>query len=546
MAEKKRITILLSVLLIFIFGYIFKIYYLDMHKSILFLSGKNQIKSIVINKENSKYFATVTYFYNGSPNQGRIVIIPTESKSFNELDISSFASAVPGHNTIKMEINRPLLSNSVLTKYVIVSMGYPITDAAVTKDYKIEWPNLQQYRDDKEFGNKSSDVLVTDAIKAIDTSDNYDYEYQQRSLKHARRILERVILKDTKYVDAYPQLARIAMKQNWSKDGLSQAEQYIKTALSLKADHVESHVLLGYIYTNQNRLNEAESEFELAEKLGTDNLWLWSNWGDLFVRKNNEAKAIAKYEKAIAFPPSSNSYDRARLESYRHLIDIHYANKNYTKIEFLYNQREADYPAKPCFYSDHAEFQIYQNFNNESTANLAKMAIDKGCNFHEAKNVLGLAYYLNWLHSTNADELKFISLARSFFPESAELYAALARSENTFEVLKKLNPKTNLDVKNNHQLTALSLSLVNDDIPSAQRLIAFGANPNLTVGEKGFPIAFIPVFKQSETGVNLILRSSANLNRIRFDGDSIFEYAAKFPNKKIISLLNNKAKVSTL
>ena len=96
--------------------------------------------------------------------------------------------------------------------------------------------------------------------------------------KQARKKLEELIELDPNFEKAYLELARIEMKSRWPK-GLHKAEKQILIAKSINPTSADVNILLGYVYTNLNKFEEAENLYAEAESNGTDNLWLHANRG---------------------------------------------------------------------------------------------------------------------------------------------------------------------------------------------------------------------------------------------------------------------------
>ncbi len=504
------------------------------------LSGKNSIKSMKINQGSENYDVEVTYYFNGLPKNTLIAVLTNDDKSQGMSSGLSSQEAKIGLNTVKLEVRRPItpMSPAISTK-VIANLGYPNIEASLVENFTIEWPDLFSYHQAKELKKKSPDELYKLAVQYIDSEN-------ASNLGLAKSYLEKIVIKNPLYVDAYPEFARIVMRNNWSMEGLSQAEQHLNTGLAINKNHVNSHILLGYVYTNQDKLKAAEDEFMEAQKIGTDNLWLWTNWGDLWMRKKNLDKAAEMYQKAIASERTTNSYDRARLEAYKNLTKIYISENDLVSANKLLAQRENEYQIYPCFYSEHAKFEINHQFNIDNAIELAQTAIDKGCKTDFSRNTLGIAYYLAWNKSDAERKNAYIGLARTFFPEGPQLYLELSKNKNTLGALKSLvKIKNNIDSKSPENHTALSIALMNNDFISAKRLINLGASLTERVGRENFPIAFIPIFNQSTEGMLVILSSTIKINEIKYNGQSALDFAKNFSNQEVIRMLEVQINLTT-
>jgi len=535
MQERKRLTILCVVLLIVLSVYFFKVNFANIGAvRAQALPGSNIIKSVRVESEAGKYFATVDYFYSGEPDKAFVAVFADNETTTTNQGWSSEQAQI-GTHSLRLLINRPNIHNEAnSTSKVIAKLGNYLYSVELVENFSIDWPDRYSYYQDQ----KTTALLFKEAVQYIDF-ENPDM------LPSAKSNLERIVLRNPNYVDVYPELARIKMRENRSQEGLAQAEQYLKTGLDINKDHANSHVLLGYVYTNQNKLTNANAEFLEAERIGTPNLWLWTNWGDLLLKQNNVDGAINYYIKATSSPRTNESYDRARIEAYYRLFEINRMRRQTAQSDELYTKREQEYAIYPCFYNEHAEFAINYLANSERAVEYAKKAIDKGCDSAPAKKILGIAYYLQWQKSNDKSSVDNLGLARTFFPEGSELYSTLAKNDNTYKVLKALLVNHQIDTKDSKELTALSIALIAEDIDSAKRLIKAGAKLTTLVTSENYPVAFIPVFYQSTKGVELITNSGLDLENLKYKGLTIFDYAKRLPSREIVDILEKRLKTRT-
>lgn len=511
--------------------------------------GESKIKSIdVIKGDDGLFYADVTYFYNGSelaPPSLRVLANSPDPKSHLYYDEDQRALAEKGEHTTRIEIKRPPTPDKAFTSNKLkVSLendtflenGKSAMNVEKETDYLIEWPDSHHYNQNRDFNRKALNELYTEAVDLIDQASN-------TALQQAKKNLERALLKEPTYVDAYPELARISMKSNWGPEGLKQAETYLKTGLTLQKDHVNSHVLLGYVYTHQARFNEAEQEFKTAEKLGTNNLWLWANWGELNVLQRNNERAVETYLKAIAAPRPYNTFDKARLDAYRKLFGLLDSREGLVKADELYAKRAEEYPNQPCFHSDYAAFRITKYEDYQVAISASRRAIDAGCNSVESRQIMGVANYMAWANTSGDQREAYLAQAQVFFPESPVLLYQLSKHDSTSKVLNELKQQfISVDTKDNNNLNALAYALMDNDIASARRLIALGASHTELVSDQEYPVALIPVFYQHTEGIQLLLESGVNLSALKYRGISALGYAEQLNNPEILRLIKGKFK----
>ena len=110
-------------------------------------------------------------------------------------------------------------------------------------------------------------------------------------LTEAKRILDKLLDANPKPYPPYRQLARAAMKLNGGPQGLHQAHDLLTSALQIKPDGVNAKSLLGYVHAHERHSRRATGLFPDAAAANPQNLWLWSNWGEMERRRPRNAAA---------------------------------------------------------------------------------------------------------------------------------------------------------------------------------------------------------------------------------------------------------------
>lgn len=507
------------------------------------LPGENEIRKIDVAQGDDGYFyATVHYFFRGDLSNPKIRVMADSP----DADASRFWNSEQlvdiqkGENSVRLEVLRPATPYKEFTsKKIVVSMNSGFAAAQTTKeiDFPIEWTDSSTYMRNREFAKKTIDELYAEAVELIDLAD-------ARTFQTAKKNLERVLIKDPQYIDAYPELARFSMKNNWGPEGLKQAETYLISGLKLNGNHANSHVLLGYVYVHQRRFDEAKAEFETAEKIGTKNLWLWANWGELHAMQGESQKAIDMYLRATDTPRPYDTYDRARLDAYLKLFRLLTSPEQLAKADELYRKRADEYPSIPCFRTDYAAFRLERFDDYQGAIAESRKAIDNGCESPRSRQVMGLANYVAWSNTLDEQREAYLSQAQLFFPESPRLIYQLARSQTTNKAIGELKKRAvSIDSKDNENFTALAYALIENDVASARRLIELGADPMSHVGDEDYPVAMAPIFYQHKEGVQLMLESGIDLSAVKYRGISALGYAEQLQNPEIIHLIKSKLKI---
>jgi Tfp pilus assembly protein PilF len=542
-----RTAILMAVLLLLLSGYIFqpqiKAYFDPASPSNVQyqppLAGVNQVKSMKITKKDGGvYMATIEYFYRGDVDTAFIRVGPGDEKSQNLGGHIASEIAQKGTHTIEMEVPRPFndLSDMVTRKVVAELWSNGVVMEALQVDYVIEWPDMYTYSTQRELAKKSTKDIYTESVAQIDSGD-------QDSLKAAKKSLELILLRDPKYVAAYPELARVMMKTNWGPEGLRQAENYLLSGLAIDPQNANVKVLLGYVYAHQKRYKEAEEKFVEAATTGTKNLWLWTNWGELLSMQNKPDQALDKYMQAIDAGRTYDTYDRARIFAYNKVFEILENKKQLDKLDKLYKKKVEEFDNYSYFFAEYGRFRLTHFGDYESAISYAKAALEKGCECEEAKYTLGMSYYIAWTRlEGDAKEIAF-NQAGVFLPEGPRMLYELARFDATSAVIPQLLKRgASLRTQDNQKYNAMAYALMGNDVEAAQRLSKYGAKFDEPVGMEQYPVGLISFTNENVDAIKMMKNRGVNFAAIKYNGVSAVDYARKLQNKEILDIVENGAK----
>jgi tetratricopeptide (TPR) repeat protein len=414
----------------------------------------------------------------------------------------------PGKNKANVWVNRPFDRATLLETRAVRVVIWDKSDNVLadrTFDLTVKWPSTDPFmlnsNDQKEL-----DRVYTLCVKTIDAGNDF---------VGPRRGLERIVLANPEYVQAYAELARIYMKTNWNREGLGQAERALQTALRIDPKHANSLVLLGYVYAHQKRYKEAERELRRAEAIGTPNIWLYANLGELYAMQDDEVKAVAAYRKAITATKSLDTYERARADAYYKLIDIYSAKQQWSDVDQLQMQRVASFPENACYKGEHADFRLRKLGNYDSAITIATKAMEQGCT-KEIERTLGAAYYTKWAYSVKSgapakEADQYFNRGQTLYAEVPALLATLASSEYTRLVIAALKRRNiDIDTLDRNEFSALALSLIRVDSVAAATLVQEGANVNKTFGPEKMTPLMIAASTGDKESVLMLLKNGAN------------------------------------
>jgi tetratricopeptide (TPR) repeat protein len=481
----------------------------------------NDIKQIRLNKVNTNYAEVeVELFYNGlsgptalldlfadkgegniaeSPNITKIPVRPGNHKLTRSLHREAAAyytqdGHIDGSHTSKVDVR-------LYTKEGLVL-------AEKTFSVPIDWPSTDKFR---FAGHSEAEVqrVYLECVKAID---------QQKDLGRAKNALEQIILADPKFVSAYVEIARFLLSTNKTNDGLTQAEQTLLTALRIDPDHANSLVLLGHVYSLQGRFKDAEKTLQKAESIGTQNIWLFTNWGVLRQLEGKRASSYEMFRKAINAPEGPETYERARSSAYHFMIALLSEDKKWQEVDELYQSRAARFPNVGCFKTKYASFRLIQYGDYEGAISIGTPALQEVCeerNF-DSRLILSMAYYTKWAtllkrntKAENAEE--WFNRGQALHSEMPTLLYSLARSQYTSITIPLLQRRgVKIDGFNSDGMNALGYSIMYDDVVAVRTILRFGSSVNQNLNANSLTPLMYAASIGHKTIVTLLLKSGAD------------------------------------
>jgi tetratricopeptide (TPR) repeat protein len=427
-----------------------------------------------------------------------------------------------GRNHISTVLQYPGEGTSVEIVVSLVRDGAETETLASARLAKvIQWPS-------------KDDVDLRYAIDAIDNG-------SKEMLREARGILERLVRKHSNYAPAYIELARVAMKTNWGPEGLHHAETLLDSALKLSPQSADAKILLGYVYTHQQRFKEAETLFADAARSNPPNLWLWTNWGEMFDMQGKEDQAIAKYREALKRPLGTGRSYRARQNAYTFLLRQLEARKDLDGLEAVYKQRIGDFGPDSCYSADYARFKLHMRGDTQGAIDLARGALESNCDDAPSRQILGLASYVQWAKGSGASSAEALNQARIFLPPGPMALFLLAGSDNTLVAVKKLIASgESIDQLDDEHMSALGHALQSDKLDAAERLLRLGARPDIEVGYAKMPVALLPVLESNLDAVRLLQRSGVDYSRLKYQDATAIDFAKQTGDDKLLEVLQPK------
>ena len=405
-------------------------------------------------------------------------------------------------------------------------------------DIKIDWPAYSELELD--------DISPENLKKITDNASNIISSADKSSQKFAKEYLDKVLYNDPKYIPAHIQLARYYMVNQGAVDGYHKAREILENALTYAPNNANVYVLLGFacVHTNDNKA--ALKAFEKAEQIGTDNLWLYTNWGEMYLRENNEQAAIKYYTKAIKGENKSYDNKRAMADAFAKLMPLLKKHKNKEQLNEILLLRDKNFPIQPCFRMEHAILRI-QEFSDVDTAEKLSQEGLSCTNEGVKRTALALVYYLRWTQlkdKTPEAAQDYYTKAKFLGAHTASIVYMSAYNKYTFPIIKALI-KEGFDINKIDPagINPFLLAFRNNQPQVAENLIQLGADPNITINEQNLTPIMIASYYGNTAMVKVLLANGADLTQRTTDGLTAASIAKQQGHAEIIKLFQEKLKI---
>lgn len=200
---------------------------------------------------------------------------------------------------------------------------------------------------DKKYAAKNQ-KLFADFSRARNILDSW--RGQGEKLSEADALLRSVIQQDSNFAPAYREYGRLYVMtgyinyDNFKEGSLSPAEASILKSIEIEPNYADSYVLLGHLYTNMKRYNDAQNALTKAEKIGTNSPWLQLNWGALLIEQEQYEEALKRYRYVVETGTTSRKAYSSALSgvttAYRQMMQYDKANDGF-KREIAYAPDDA-------------------------------------------------------------------------------------------------------------------------------------------------------------------------------------------------------------
>lgn len=272
---------------------------------------------------------------------------------------------------------------------------------------------------DKKYTNKDPELFSKfDEARELLNS----WRGQRDKLQKAGRLLQEIVEKDAEYAPAYREFGRLYImsgfinSDNYRKGSLSPSETAILRSIEIEPDYADSYVLLGHLYTNMKRYDEAGMALKKAEEIGTETPWLPLNWADLLKKRKKYNEAMERYQYVVNSGTKNRKAYTSALEGvttmYRYMGQYDKANAGYLD-EINYE------PDNAWKWGNYSSFLLFTYNDVDDAIKNGEKALSI-MNYGMGRFILGCALYTKW--AMLKDNPATALLAQQYFDKAWQLY----------------------------------------------------------------------------------------------------------------------------
>ncbi len=272
---------------------------------------------------------------------------------------------------------------------------------------------------DTKYRNKNPD-LYAKFDKARNMLDSW--AGQQEKLSTAQQILTEIAQADNEYAPAYREFGRLYIMagyinyDNFSPTSLPPSEAAILKSIQIEPNYAEAYVLLGHLYTNMKRYNEAKIALQKAEMIGTKDPWLHLNWADLNNKLGDQEAAFKRYMMVVNQASKNIKIHSSALEG----VETYYVNKGeYDKADKWYKKELAYTPENAWAWGNYSGFLLYSRHDVDGSIRNAEKALSI-MDYGMGRFTLACALYTKWAEMTAKG--KDLSTTQALFDRAYKIY----------------------------------------------------------------------------------------------------------------------------
>ena len=296
---------------------------------------------------------------------------------------------------------------------------------------------------DLKYKSKNPELFAQyeEARKLLD-----NWRGQEEYLINANKILNSIIQSDDKYAPAHREFGRLYIMagyinyDNFREGSLNPAETSILESIKIEPGYADAYVLLGHLYTNMKRYDEARIALAKADYIGTKSPWLNLNWADLYNKLENYDAAYTRYMKVVSEETSNRKAYSSALSG----VTAYFRRmKEYDKANEWYKKQLEYEPESAWNWGNYASFLLYFREDVDGAISNAEKALSI-MNYGMGKFTLACAIYTKWakqLESGNSDKATqaLFDKAYSIYPGIDEVIRETSQYKGTKITAEKLS-----------------------------------------------------------------------------------------------------------
>ncbi len=528
--ELKRRQNILAILLVFVVGIYVAKKELSYNSSetipmvVFDFQNKVTIDSVEFGPFSSKLY--VSYSYNGKSGENPKILITPQFDNPNNIvktdRVITARTIKTGNHKDVFQIVNPCRPSD---KCSASEIQLKIVSAADYREFKRVGNNLNEiphsyskvFKQPLEWIARSPTKQEKKKFENIDLVIWYLDSNKRSNFRAAKKILDKIFVERPEDVQAYIELARYHMKISWSEIGLRRAEEALNAAYSLAPGNANVFVLRGYVYTHQKKYELAKKDFQLANELGTDNLWLLANRGELEQLLGNEVKALEYYQSILNKERKGSSpNDRARLAAFMRIQDILMSAGQLEDIDQLLEKKVRQFPDFPCYLTERAQFKLNETGDFKGAIELARSAISSNCQREKfAKEVYADSLVADWYTKTiqgKPAESSYINAVALDANWSKRIYRFAQKEKLRPVLIELLKSKLKVDEVDTRNYTALAYATADSDSIAVRELIKLGSDPNKLISDD-YSVFFLSLISSDEATIKAFLNSGIKLDK---------------------------------
>ncbi len=251
------------------------------------------------------------------------------------------------------------------------------------------------------------------------------YAGQTSMLREAGTLLSSVVDTDPEFAPAYRELGRLFIVQGhisyrrFKNGSLSAAEEAILMSLKIEPEYADSYVLLGHLYTQMRRYEEASEALQTAETIGSGSPWLALNWAELHRLVGNYQAAIPLYQRVV---DSDTSNEKARAAALSGVTTMHIVQGQLDAANLGYQKQIQFRPDDAWTWGNYSGFLLRYYEDVDGAIDAGRKAIEL-MDYSAGRYALGSALYTKW--AMLKDDPNLAAEAQRYFDEAYSIYPYL-------------------------------------------------------------------------------------------------------------------------